>query len=215
MSYRENANEQGEEALSLRWPWLLPLAAGVFLGATVFEMMPEAVDKAGTSAWLWGAIGILAFILVRDGLDYLGRGGLPWVATLGIWLHSFLEGAVVATGYGVGLVVGILVSIGMILHLIPEVGAVIALLTATGLSFREALIRNGITWGLIIIGFLTVYFFLPSLSAKVLGSALAVGAGGFAYLAYLSFHERVWSLAPSLVFVLLGTLLVGLIRLVA
>lgn len=94
----------------------------------------------------------------------------------------------------------------MILHLTPEVGAVIALLTAAGLPLREALIRNGITWLLLIAGFVVTFLYLPNLSPTVLGSTLAVGAGGFLYLAYLSFQERQWGLVSSLAVVVIEAL---------
>lgn len=209
------AHEEHEEEINRRWPWLLPLAAGIFLGAAIFEVFPDALAYADGSAWVWAAFGLIVFIAARDGLDYLGQHGLAWVATLGIWIHSFLEGAVTASSYGVGLIVGLIVSAGLILHLIPEVGAVIALLTAAGLSLREAIIRNVITWFLIIVGFLVVYFFLPSLPRSVLGAALAFGAGGFLYLAYLSWREHQWSPLPSIALTVAGALLIGVIRVVA
>ncbi|HEX5416967.1 MAG TPA: hypothetical protein VFZ25_14990 [Chloroflexota bacterium] len=209
------SSEECEEAITRRWPWLLPLAAGIFLGAAIFEVFPDALAYAGGRAWLWAIVGIAVFVAVRDGLDYIGKHGLAWVATLGIWLHSFLEGAVTASSYGAGLIVGLIVSAGLILHLIPEVGAVIALLTAAGLSLKEAIIRNVITWFLIIVGFLVVYFFLPELPRSILGAALAFGAGGFLYLAYLSWREHHWSLLPSLALVVVGALLIGVIRLLA
>lgn len=209
------AAEVHEEALARRWPWLLPLAAGIFLGGAVFEVFPDALTRIGASAWLWAAIGLAAFILVRDGLDYIGRHGLAWVATLGIWMHSFLEGAVTAAGYGVSLLVGLLVTTGLILHLIPELGAVVVLLTAAGLSLREAVIRDLITYAFLIAGFLIVYFFLPGLSSHVLGAALAFGAGGFLYLAYLSWREHHWTLVPSLVLVVAGAILILVVRVIA
>lgn len=113
------------------------------------------------------------------------------------------------------LIVGLIVSAGLILHLIPEVGAVIALLMAAGLSLKEAIIRNVITWILIIVGFLVVFVFLPSLPESALGAALAFGAGGFLYLAYLSWREHHWSLLPSLAMAIVGALIIGTIRLVA
>ncbi len=209
---REDRTEEHEHELAQRWPWLLPLSAGIFLGAAIFEMFPEAFEQVGAAAGLWAVAGLALFILVRDGLDYLGQHGLAWVATLGIWLHSFLEGAVTATSYGISFAVGLLVSAGMILHLIPEVGAVIVLLTAAGLSLREALIRNGVTWLLLIVGFVVTFLYLRDLPPSVLGSVLALGAGGFLYLAYLSFKERQWGLAPSLVLVVVGALLVGALK---
>ena len=209
------ATSEHAEAVVRRWPWLLPLVAGIFLGAAVFEMMPEALERAGLSAWLWLATGLITFVAVRNGLDLLGRHGMAWAATLGIWLHSFLEGAVTASSYGINLITGLIVSIGLILHLIPEVSAVIALLVAAGLTIRDALIRNGITWFLIVVGFLAVALLLPDLSPAVLGAALAFGAGGFLYLAYASFRERQLALTLGLAVAGMGVLLVVVIRLLS
>jgi zinc transporter ZupT len=209
------SHEEQEKALARRWPWLLPLAAGLFLGAAAFEMMPEALGRAQSPAWWWALFGLIAFIAVRQGLDAIGRAGLAWAATLGIWIHSFLEGAVTASSYGVSFLVGLLVSAGLILHLIPEVGAVIAVLSAAGLSLRQALIRNAVTWALIVVGFVVVYVLLPHLSQAVLGAGLAFGAGGFLYLAFASWKEHEWALAPSIGVAALGILVMGGLRLVA
>jgi len=210
--WEEHAEKKEHELLE-RWPWILPLATGIFLGAAVFEMTPEALEKAGSQAWFWLIGGLLIFFLAKDGLDYIGQHGLAWVATLGIWLHSFLEGAVTASSYGVTLVTGLLVSAGMIFHLIPEVGAVIALLTAAGVSFRQALIRNGITWAILILGFVLVFLFLPNLSETTLGIGLALGAGGFLYLAYISQQEIRWEVWRSILFIVIGAAIMALFRL--
>lgn len=209
------AAEAHEEALARRWPWLLPLAAGIFFGAAVFEVFPDALERSGSAAWLWAIAGLVAFILVRDGLDYIGRHGLAWVATLGIWMHSFLEGAVTAAGYGVSLLVGLLVTTGLILHLIPELGAIVVLLTAAGLTLRDAVIRDLTTFAFLIVGFLVVYFFLPDLSPQVLGAALGFGAGGFLYLAYLSWREHHWTPLPSLLIASAGAIVILIVRVIA
>lgn len=94
----KDAAEEREHSVARRWPWLHPLAAGIFLGGAAIEMLPEALDKAGTQAWFWALGGLVLFVLIRDGLDAIGQQGLAWVATIGIWLHSFLEGAVVLEG---------------------------------------------------------------------------------------------------------------------
>jgi zinc transporter ZupT len=203
------SHKEQEKALARRWPWLLPLAAGLFLGAAAFEMMPEAIERAQTPAWWWAVGGVIAFVAARQGPDAIGRAGLAWVATLGIWIHSFLEGAVTASSYGVSFLVGLLVSVGLILHLIPEIGAVIAVLTAAGLSLRQALIRNAITWGLIVVGFMVVSLLLPQLSQDVLGAGLAFGAGGFLYLAFASWQEREWGLAQSIGVAAVGVLIMA------
>lgn len=205
------AGEQREREFIGRWPWLLPLATGIFAGATAFDIMPSAIENAGTSAWLWALAGVLLFIAVRDGLDYIGRHGLAWAATLGLWVHSFLEGAVTASGYRASLLTGILVTAGLILHLVPEFVAVIALLGAAGVARRQAFVRTAVTWAILILGFIVTHVFLPGVSGHTLGIVLAVGAGGFIYLTYASWQEREWGLAKSLAVAAVGVALLGML----
>jgi hypothetical protein len=68
---------------------------------------------------------------------------------------------------------------------------------------------------LIIVGFLVVYFLLPGISPAILGAVLAAGAGGFLYLAYVSWKERRWGLGPSLGVAGVGVAVIALVKLVA
>jgi zinc transporter ZupT len=204
---------EGERALGRRWPWLLPLAAGVFLGVAALEMLPDAAAVTGAQVWLWAFLGLALFVSARSGLDYIGQHGLAWMATLGIWLHAGLEGAVAAISFGAGLFVGLLVSTALVLHLFPEVAAVVALLTAAGLSLRQALMRSAVSWAFTVGGFFLVFLFLPSLPDAMLGAALALGGGIFLCLSYFTFAERQWTLAPSLLVSTIGFALVGIVRL--
>jgi zinc transporter ZupT len=205
-------HEEAEERWARRWPWILPLAAGIFLGAAVFEMQPEALELAGQAAWLWAIVGLLLFIGVRYGLDYIGQHGLAWVATLGLWLHSFLEGAVAGLSFQASFLTGLLVTGGLILHLIPEMGASIALMSSAGLSTRQGVVRTLITWAILVVAFVAFVFFLPDLPETTLGAALAAGAGGFLYLAYVSWQERRWEIAPSAAVAVVGVLLLAAVR---
>ena len=209
------SDDEGEERWARRWPWLLPLAAGIFLGAAILEMQPEALELAGQQAWLWVAVGLVIFIGVRNGLDAIGQHGLAWVATLGLWLHSFLEGAVTGLSFQASVLTGLLVTGGLILHLIPELGASLALMTSAGLSERQGVVRTLITWVILVVGFVALVFFLPDLSQAVLGAALAAGTGGFLYLAYLSWQERRWEVGPSVAAAAAGVLAMAAIRLLA
>ncbi|MGH2708873.1 MAG: hypothetical protein ACRDJK_11335, partial [Actinomycetota bacterium] len=56
-------------SLPLGLPWILPLAAGVFLGAAVFEMLPQALRLVGARAWLWSLGGFVGFILIHEGMS--------------------------------------------------------------------------------------------------------------------------------------------------
>jgi zinc transporter ZupT len=207
-------HDEAEAEWAERWPWLLPLAAGIFLGAVVFHVLPEALDLVGSTAWLWGLAGLVLFVLVRYGFDYIGQHGLGWAATLGIWLHSLLEGVATGLSYNVGLVTGLLVTVGMLLHLIPEFGAAVVLMSSAGVTRRQTLIRTGITWLFLILGFVLVFVFLRDLADPVLGATLALGAGAFIYLAYASWEERKWGLWQSLAVALIGAALMGGIQLI-
>ncbi len=206
------ASKEKEEEWARKLPWILPLASGIFFGASIFEMMPDALEKIGSISWIFFLGGIILFILVKDGLDYIGRQGLAGVATFGIWLHSFLEGVVTGTSYSVSLLIGLLVSAGMILHLIPEIGAVFVLLSIAGVSRKQSLIRNGITWIILILGFLVAFFFFRDLNPFILGAMLAFGAGGFVYLSYLSWKEHKWNFSLSILVAALGASIVALMK---
>lgn len=194
---------------------VVPLAAGIFAGAAAFEVLPFALRRAGWAAVAWGVAGLLAFIVVHKALDALGHQGASWASTLGMWLHSFLEGVVTATGYGVSAALGVLLSVGLAAHLIPEATALVALLRRSGLSMRQSVLRSALSWGLVAAGFLVVRFFLPLLAPPVLGAGMAFGAGALTYLAAVSWRGRQAALAGSLAAALGGAALMGLLRVFA
>jgi zinc transporter ZupT len=208
------ARDEDDDAPVASWRlWVVPLSAGIFAGAALFEVLPYAYARAGLRTALWAAAGLAVFIGIHKGLDALGHQGASWASTLGMWLHSFLEGVVTATGYGVSVAIGVLLSVGLIAHLVPEATALVALLRRNGLSIRQAILRTVLSWGLVALGFVVVRYFLPLLSPPVLGAGMAFGAGGLIYLALVSWTGREGGLAGSLSAVVAGTLLMGLIRL--
>jgi zinc transporter ZupT len=195
--------------------WVVPLAAGIFAGAAAFEVLPFAVRRIGLAAAAWGLWGLLVFIAIHKGLDALGHHGAAGASTLGMWLHSFLEGVVTATGYGVSTTLGVLLSLGLVAHLIPEATALVALLRRSGLSVRTSVVRAALSWVLVASGFLVVRFFLPLLPPPVLGAGMAFGAGGLLYLATVSWTSRQGALAGSVAALATGAVLMGLVRALA
>ena len=195
--------------------WVVPLAAGIFAGAAAFEVLPFAVRRIGPVAAAWGVAGLLMFVVIHKGLDALGHQGASWASTLGMWLHSFLEGVVTATGYGVSPTLGVLLSLGLLAHLVPEATALVAVLRRSGVSARSAVVRSALSWVLVASGFLAVLVFKPLLPPPALGAGMAFGAGGLAYLAIVSWLGRQAALATSLAAVLAGAALMGLVRAVS
>lgn len=193
--------------------WVVPLSAGIFAGAAAFEVLPYAWSRAHAPVAAWCLAGLLTFVAIHKGLDALGHQGASWASTLGMWLHSFLEGVVTATGYGVNVTLGLFLSVGLVAHLVPEATALVAVLRREGLSTRQSVVRSALSWALVLAGFAVVRFFLPLLAPPVLGAGMAFGAGGLIYLAAVSWLGRQGALAGSLAAAAGGAVLMGLIRL--
>jgi zinc transporter ZupT len=203
----------GREGVAPAWRlWLAPLAAGIFAGAAAFEVLPYASRRVGVSAAVWALAGLAGFIALHKGLDRLGHQGRSWASTFGMWLHSFLEGVVTGTAYGVSVALGVLLSVGLAAHLIPEAMALVAVLRSAGVSIRQAVLRGALSWALVGVGFLVVRFFLPLLPPPVLGAGMAFGAGGLIYLAAMGWTGREGGVAGSLAAVLAGVALMGVVR---
>jgi zinc transporter ZupT len=206
--------EEGDQGAESWLYWLVPLSAGVFAGAAVFEVLPSAITRAGRDALLWTLVGLGVFVLMRWVLDALGGHGAAWSSTLGMWLHSFFEGVVTAVGYGVSPAVGLALTLVLVVHLAPEVTALVAVLMGTGLSLRQALVRSAVTWLLIVAGLLAVRF-LPLVPPPVLGAGMAFGGGGLLYLAYVSWMARRGELGGRLAAALVGVAIMGIVGLTA
>src|SRR5258708_11059904 len=91
--------ETGDDAETLpSWRlWVVPLAAGIFAGAAAFEVLPFAVRRIGPAASAWGVAGLLVFIAIHKALHALGHSGAAGASTLGMWLHSLLQGVLAPT----------------------------------------------------------------------------------------------------------------------
>jgi hypothetical protein len=91
-------------------------------------------------------------------------------------------------------------------------GASLALMTSAGLSERQGLARTLITWVILVVAFVAFVFFLPNMPETALGAVLAAGAGGFLYLAYLSWQERRWGVGRSAAVAAIGAAAMLIIR---
>lgn len=113
---------------------LLGFGAGVLLGATFFDLLPEAIEAAGPGGWTTRGIlsltviGFLAFYLgqrflsLQDcphgscGADrHIGR-----MSALGLIAHSTIDGASIAAATLISWKIGLIVAIGIIVHDITD-----------------------------------------------------------------------------------------------
>jgi ZIP family zinc transporter len=117
--------------LALRWPkrteLLMALAGGVVLGAALFDLLPEAVERAGdqhiSARVPIGAVlvGYLVFYgaerlthRVEDNQDGPDPAGV-WGAAAFI-VHSFFDGLAIGLGFQIDTALGLLVALAVIGH---------------------------------------------------------------------------------------------------
>lgn len=197
---------------AVRSGWLVPAAAGIFAGTLVFDALPAAL--AGVGAWTWvcaaAGFGIMA---LSSRIGAAGRfGWAAWLASLGVWMHSLLEGVATGAGGELGMAAGALLVLGLVIHLVPESAALMALLTEAGVPARRALARCAVTWLLVGAGFFGAQRLIGSVPAEPLGTAMGLAAGTFAYLALVLWRRSSIRPAPAWMAAALGAVWVALLH---
>lgn len=192
--------------------WLMPLAAGIFLGAMAFELLPAAASSLGWSAAAWaaGGAGLMALAGGRPGLS---GARLAWMGSIGIWMHSLLEGMTAAAGFEAGTTVGILIAAVLIMHLLPEASALGAFSAQAGQSARWTVLRVAVTLALVATGFFVTRTTLPGLQAGQLSEAMGFAAGALGYLAVVTLRRSSSRAGVNLLGVLVGALWIAALHL--
>lgn len=167
------------------------LAAGIFIGAVVFDILPE-VSK-DLHLWLsltLVAIGAVVWLALKKIADAAGHSGLKVVSALAFWFHSFLEGAVTALSFSASVSAGLIVAAAMALHLVPEFFAITALLKGEGASTKRSVQVDVVGVVILLISFTGLAFWLPGFSGQTLHMLGALSGGAFLYIGAASFVKR-------------------------
>jgi len=167
------------------------IAAGIFIGAVIFDILPE-VNK---DLHLWPSlllvvIGAGVWFGLKKLADAAGRSGLAVVAALAFWFHSALEGAVTALSFSASFTTGLIVAAGMVLHLVPEFFAITALLKGEGISTKRSVQVDLFSIAILIISFTGLTFWLPGFSESTLHVLASLSGGAFLYIGAASFLKR-------------------------
>lgn len=176
-------------ALSARPQWvpvLVSYAIGALLGASLLEVLPEAVDLAVATGGSVGTVakallfGILLFFLLEklvlwrhcheevceahgshnQAHDH-GRSGL--MITVGDTFHNFVDGVIIAGAFLVDFRLGVVTALAIISHEIPQEIGDFLILLHSGYSRTKALLINFLTGVATIVGALVGYFALKML----------------------------------------------------
>ena len=199
-------------ALSERWlqrhlPALVAFAAGTLLGAVFLEVLPEAVEALGPSAFQWALGSFVVLALLEWALGHhhpadaavAGQGQghahghahghththgaptLPAALLVSDALHNVGDGAAVAAAFLVSPSAGFATACAVIVHELPQEVGDYALLRAAGWSRARSLVALGGVQLTAMVGAAAVLMgtrYLPSLQ----GTVLAIAAGSFLYI---------------------------------
>lgn len=176
---------------SLRYShYINSFAAGLILTAALTELLPQGLSYS-EHASIYAIGGFVAFLILETFLvfhsgtevHYPHRRGAAkgLVFFWGLFLHSFLDGLIIAIGFATGYEIGLVTALAVISHEFPEGITTFALLLqnlsdrkAVGLALAVALATPA--GGLMGVAFLPV-------ADSVMGAATGLVVGSFLYIA--------------------------------
>jgi zinc and cadmium transporter len=198
---------------------LVSYAVGALLGASLLNLMPQALQALETSRALGALLaGILTFFMLEKFVlwrhahedDHQEHAVPPATATLvivGDALHAFTDGVVIAAATLVSIPFGATTALAIIAHEIPQEAGDFAILLAAGHTPRRALLLN-LTSALGGAGGACVMLLVGSGVPEVLPYVLAFAAGNFLYVAMAdlipSLHRGVTDRGSIVQLVLMG-----------
>jgi ZIP family zinc transporter len=176
---------------------IIAIGAGIRIGAAYFDLIPESVEHLGGSldlATIFTALGFLAFYAIEkltalhvghETATELEHGDsahrhVGFIGSIGMSLHSFLDGVALAAGLAVGGGLGLVIAFVVVVHRFSDGIGIVSLLLASRTPRNEIYRWVGLVALAPVIGVI-VGLMLP-VPDEVLGGMLAVFAGFFLYI---------------------------------
>ncbi len=187
-----------KQKISRLLPYMVSLSVGALLGDSFIHLLPAAFESAPTASFVGFSIiaGFFFFLILEHGLHWHHSHGedehahdhgshIGPMITIADSLHNFIDGIIIALGFGVSVEVGIATTVAVILHEIPQEIGDMGLLVYAGWSKFKALVFNFISDCAAILGYFLVYIFsAQSIWFEAsMPYLLAFAAGGFIYIA--------------------------------
>lgn len=205
--------------------FMIAFSAGTILGAALFDLLPEAVERLeGSMVFIYVAVGFVAFFFLERFIYwYHGHGhagefserraeeytkGFAYLNVLGDGIHNFIDGMIIAVSFNVEFSVGLATTIAVIFHELPQEIGDYGILIYAGFDKVRALLLNFVAALSIVVGGLFAIFFLEMVET-LSGTLIAFSAGAFLYLSAselipeMKTEENFWkSLAQFLTFLM-------------
>ncbi len=180
--------------------FLIAYSAGTILGASLFDLMPEAVELVEEHiVFPLIAFGFVFFLFLERGLYwYHGHGhtheisehedhemgqtkSFAYLNIIGDFVHNFIDGMIIAASFINGVTVGIASSIAVAFHELPQEMGDYGILVYAGLDQKKALWYNFAAALSIVVGGVFGSFFI-SMVEELSGWMVAFSAGAFLFL---------------------------------
>lgn len=169
-------------------------AAGALITIALAHLIPESVEMSG-DALLAVLVSFIAFYLLEAALVYHSGSAIHYhesrpqhlhgkgpVVFSGLFLHSLIDGFIIALGFEVSTQLGLFAATGVILHELPEGVTSFALLLRT-LNERTTFYLSLAIAIATPLGAIIALGPLRALSPGGLGILMAVAGGSFLYVA--------------------------------
>ena len=173
-------------------PWLVSFAVGTLLGASLFNLLPEALDGQPVEATMTTLVaGILTFFVLEkivlwhhchDDEECAAHKRAASLVVIGDAVHTFVDGAVIAAATIVSPALGVTTALAVAAHEIPQEMGDAAILMSAGYSRKTALGLNLASAGGGVLGALMMLAF-GSMVPLMIPKVLAFAAGAFLYVA--------------------------------
>jgi zinc and cadmium transporter len=181
--------------LALRYShYINSFAAGVLLTIALAHLIPESVVLYENSL-LVVLVAFLVFYLLEALLVFHSGSAIHFaegcardvhskgiIIFSGLFIHSLIDGVIIATGFAASVTLGLFMAIGVILHELPE-GVTSFALMMNSMSRRKALYLSLAVALATPVGAAVALGFLGRISESHLGIMTAVAGGSFLYVA--------------------------------
>ena len=203
-------------ALNLKAEWvpvMVSYAIGALLGAAFLEILPHAMEHAGSFEAVSGTVlaGIFGFFILEKLVLWRhchtehcevhhadtpnhdhGRSGM--MITVGDTVHNFVDGVMIAAAFLVDVKLGVVTAFAIAAHEVPQELGDFLILLHSGYNKVQALLLNLLSGAAMLLGALLGYFLLEPLR-EILPYMLALAASGMIYVAVADLipglHKRV------------------------
>lgn len=179
------------KTLTIVITYTLAFSSGVMLGATFFDLLPEAIELMPDAALGLTLAGFTAFFMLEkllswhhhvEGRHVHEEKPLAYLTLIGDGIHNFVDGAVIAAAYLVSIPLGVTTTIAVTAHEVPHELSDFMIFLHSGFSNRKALMYNFISATTAIVGAVAV-FIVSDRFETIEQYLIPIAAGNFLYIA--------------------------------